>query len=315
MATIYEVAARAGVSPATVSRVLNGTAVAADLAERVRSAAAELDYTPNRSARSLRRAHSELIALVIPDIENPFFTALARGVEDVAREAGFSVVLCNTDDDLARESDYLRVALAERMAGVVLAPASERSDLSGLVAAGRPIVAVDRAPHEHSVDIVTVDNVAAGRHATEALIARGARRIACITGPAGVDTADGRAEGWRAALTEAGLPADESLVVRSDFRQGGGRESMEALLARGAPVDAAVIANSVMAVGVARALRGAGRSLPLAVIGDLPIGFDAPDDLIALPLPARELGASAARRLLERISGDVEPARSLVLPA
>jgi len=108
MSTIYDVAAMAGVSPATVSRVLNGIAVSPEKAQRVREAAERLSFTPNRTARSLRKQHSEVIALVIPDIENPFFTSVARGVEDVAQAAGFSVVLCNTDEDPEKEARYLR---------------------------------------------------------------------------------------------------------------------------------------------------------------------------------------------------------------
>ena len=107
MATIYDVAARAGVSPATVSRVFNGRAVSEDRAERVRAAAESLSFTPNRTARTLRRQSSEVIALIIPDIENPFFTALARAVEDSAQSAVYSVVLCNTDDDPAKVAKYL----------------------------------------------------------------------------------------------------------------------------------------------------------------------------------------------------------------
>jgi LacI family transcriptional regulator len=137
MATIYEVAARAGVSPATVSRVMNGTKVSPELAELVRAAASELDFTPNRTARTLRRQNSEVIALIIPDIENPFFTALARGVEDRAQESGYSVVLCNTDEDTGKEARYIDIALSEHMAGVILAPASDHSDLSSLLARHR----------------------------------------------------------------------------------------------------------------------------------------------------------------------------------
>src|SRR5699024_2491736 len=123
MAKIVDVAAHAGVSTATVSRVLNGMRVRPELEAAVRRAVEELGYTPDRTARSLRRRHSDVIALVIPDIENPFFTAVARGVEDVAQAAGFSVVLCNTDDDAAKEARYIAVAEDENMAGVILAPA------------------------------------------------------------------------------------------------------------------------------------------------------------------------------------------------
>ena len=110
--------------------MLNGIAVRADLAAAVRRALSELDYCHNRASRSLRRQHGEIIELIVPGIANPFFTALARGVEDVAKRSGYSVVLCNSDDDPAQESQYLRIAVSESMEGVVIAPAGEATDLS-----------------------------------------------------------------------------------------------------------------------------------------------------------------------------------------
>src|SRR5690606_21236406 len=151
MATIYDVAKLAGVSPATVSRVFNGTSVSTAKVTAVRRAAEQLNFTPNRAARSLRRQSSEVIALIIPDIENPYFTEMARGVEDVASEAGYSVVLCNSDSQIEKESTYLRIAIAENMSGVILAAASDRTDLAEILATGRPVVAVDRST-EHGID-------------------------------------------------------------------------------------------------------------------------------------------------------------------
>lgn len=197
MSTIYEVAALAGVSPATVSRVFNGITVSPEKSELVRRAATELAFTPNRAARSLRTRSSEVIALVIPDIENPFFTAMARGVEDVAQEAGYSVVLCNTDENPDKEAKYLSIAVSENMAGVILAAANDQVDLTALLTRRRPVVAVDRGPHGFTIDAVLVDNIAGGRAATQALADRGFTRIACITGPRDVETAQQRADGWR----------------------------------------------------------------------------------------------------------------------
>ncbi|MCU1571358.1 MAG: LacI family transcriptional regulator [Naasia sp.] len=315
MATIYEVAALAGVSPATVSRVLNGTRVAEDLAGRVRAAAEELDFTPSRTARSLRRRHSELIALVIPDIENPFFTALARGVEDTARAAGYSVVLCNTDEDTDRESTYLRIAAAEQMAGVILAPAGETSDLGSL--AGRPVVAVDRSPHGHDIDTVTADSIGAGRAATAALLERGRTRIACITGPAGVDTSEDRAQGWRDAIEAAtGRTPDPSLLRHADFRFDGGREEAGRLLRSLPRVDGIVVTNNLMGAGALAAVTAAPGSLSaegIAIIGDLPYSALVPAGVAIVSLPARELGEEAARLLLARIGGDASPPRRVVL--
>ena len=318
MATIYEVAARAGVSPATVSRVLNGARVLPASERAVRAAADELDFTPNRTARTLRRQNSLVIALLIPDIENPFFTALARGVEDRARAAGYSVVLCNTDDDTEREQDYIDIALSEHMAGVILAPAADDSDLSKLIARHRPVVAVDRSPHGVAIDAVTVDNRAGGMAAAESLFASGFRRVACITGPHSVETAQLRAEGWADASRRHGVTAAElaELLIHSDYRVEGGRTAMNELLALPEPPDAVVVGNNLMGVGALQALRDAGHLPPaygISVFGDLPWATLGPAGIRVIPLPARALGEAAADLLLGRIAGDDGPARTVVL--
>jgi LacI family transcriptional regulator len=313
MSTIYEVAALAGVSPATVSRVLNGVNVSPEKAKLVRDAAEHLAFTPNRTARTLRRKSSEVIALVIPDIENPFFTSMARGVEDVAQAAGYSVVLCNTDEDGEKEARYLTIAVSENMAGVILAPASEAVDLGALVHRQRPIVAVDRTPSGFEIDTVMVDNVAGGRDATQALFDRGFRRVACITGPLGVETAQRRADGWRQVVTaHAG---DEGYLRHANFRVDGGRASMEDLLAMDEPPDAVFVANNVMSVGALQVLfeRHLVPGIGLASFGELPFPTLPHTPVTLIPLPARHLGVTAATLLIERINGDNQPPRQIVL--
>lgn len=315
MSTIYDVATLAGVSPATVSRVLNGIAVSPDRAQRVREAAEALSFTPNRTARSLRKQHSDVIALVIPDIENPFFTSIARGVEDVAQAAGFSVVLCNTDDDPDKEARYLRIAVSENMAGVILATAGGQADLAPLLGRGRPIVAVDRRPHGHDIDSVLLDSVAGGRDATRALYDQGFQRIACITGPSAVETAERRAQGWREAVRENGGDPDGYLRY-ADFRVSGGRAAMSELLALETPPDAVFVANNLMSVGALQVLAERGLvppSIGVAVFGDLPFLLQPPIGVTVIPLPARRLGARAAALLLARLEGDDQPARTLIL--
>ncbi len=327
MARIKEVAELAGVSTATVSRVLNGIVVRADLAERVSWAIAELEYAPDRTARSLRRRYSDVIALVLPDIENPFFTALARGVEDVAQEAGYSVVLCNTDDLHEKERQYLRVAEVENMAGVLIAPASDDPALAGLLERRRSVVVLDRRIDAH-VDHVAFDNVRLGREAAEGLVRRGFRRIACVTGPAATSTALDRAKGWRDALREAGLDAPDELLVYANFRVDGGFEAFSALRALPEPPDAIVATNNLVAVGVLRALAdedgrpvttppavedppesGVGPRLGIAVIGELPFATSRTAEVLVTPLNPRELGRRAASMLLERIRGLDAPPR------
>jgi LacI family transcriptional regulator len=313
MATIYEVAAAAGVSPATVSRVFNGAKVSPEKSERVREAARTLSFTPSRTARTLRLQSSQVIALVIPDIENPFFTALARGVEDVARAAGYSVVLCNTDEDHEQELRYLDVALSATMAGVIIAAAGGNSDLSGLIARKCPVVAVDRSPHNVDVDAVIVDNRAGGRAATKALMEQGFQRIACITGPSDVETSTQRADGWRDA---AGPGAHEHYLKFANFRVDGGEQAMSELLALPEPPDAVFVANNLMSVGALQVL-AEHRVLPpttgVAIFGDLPFLPLVPIPITVVHMPARHLGTTAAKLLLERINGDDQPARTIVL--
>ncbi|SEC08487.1 transcriptional regulator, LacI family [Paramicrobacterium humi] len=315
MSTIYDVAALAQVSPATVSRVINGSSVSPEKAERVRAAAEELSFVPNRTARSLRRRSSNMIALVIPDIENPFFTVIARGVEDRAREAGYSVVLCNTDEDSTKEAAYFDIAVLEHMAGVIVAPASDASDLDRIASAGRPLVAVDRRSHDRRVDSVVIDNPAAGREATEALIAQGRRRIACITGPESVETAQLRLEGWRSSMTAHGLDT-AGLERHADFRVLGGRAAMRELLALPQPPDAVVATNNMMAIGALQALHEGGiRSGDIAVasLGDLPSAPVMPENTLVIDLPARALGITAAEVLLRRIAGTESAPETIVL--
>ncbi|ETK34969.1 LacI family DNA-binding transcriptional regulator [Microbispora sp. ATCC PTA-5024] len=317
MATIYEVAALAGVSPATVSRVFNGLTVSEEKQRLVRDAAAKLAFTPNKTARRLRKKSSEIIALLIPDIENPFYTALARGVEDRAQEAGFSLVLCNTDDDPRKELRYLQIAASEEMAGVILSPASDEVDLGAIASLSRPVVAVDRTT-PYPVDAVKIDNRAAGIAATTALFDAGYRRIACIAGPAGIEMTEDRVLGWRQVVAARGTGVDEGHLQHANFRVDGGRAAMTSLLGLGTPPDAVVTTNNLMAVGALQALAEAGispQTFGVAVVGELPIMALAPAPVVQVRLPARHLGTTAATMLLERIGGDTQPLRTVVLRA
>ena len=316
MTTIKEVAKAAGVSPATVSRVFNGRTVSEEKAAAVREAVEQLRFVPNRTARSLRRQTSEVIALVIPDIENPYFTQLARGAEDAAQKAGYSVVLCNTDSQVEKEATYLEIAISEHMAGVILAAASPETNLDVLMAAGRPVVAVDRGT-EYNIDGVVMDNRTAGKAATDALARAGYRRIACITGPEQIETAYERAEGYRQALARCCPEQDPTELLRySTFRVDGGRQTMEELLALPEPPDALVAGNNLLGVGAIQVLTEHDLTPPavgVAVIGSLPFTTLSPSAVTMVQLPVRHMGALAATMLIERLNGDDQPARTVVL--
>ncbi|MGW8374334.1 LacI family DNA-binding transcriptional regulator [Streptomyces sp. ODS28] len=319
MTNISDVARAAGVSPATVSRVFNGGRVTAERAERVRAAAAELGFSPNRVARSLRTQRASVIGLLIPDIENPFFTALARGVEDAAQRTNLSLVLCNTDEDVEKERRYLDIAVAEQMAGVIVAAASRRrTDLSGPAARGMPVVAVDRRPRSAEVDAVMVDNQNGSEEAARHLLERGYRRIACIAGPAGASTSEDRLAGFRSALREAGA-ADEwirAYTRHGDFRVEGGYAAMRDLLSLRERPDAVFAANNMMAVGALQALREAGVVPPrfgVLSFGDVPWAPLVQPPLTTVSLPAYEMGAQAATLLQDRLAGSDSPLHTVVL--
>ncbi|MDR1186853.1 MAG: LacI family transcriptional regulator [Bifidobacteriaceae bacterium] len=313
MPRMVDVAQRAGVSTATVSRVLNGKAVRQDLTEAVQRAVEDLEYSPDRTARSLRRRHSAVVALILPDVENPFFTSVARGVEDVAAQAGYSVVLCNSDELPEKERRYLGVAESENMAGVIIAPTGSKPRLEGLLERGRALVVLDREVRQ-PVDQVAFDNRSLGRKATQLLIDQGYRLIACVTGPTKVSTAVERAKGWRDAMTAAGLDAPNDYLLRRSFRVDGGLVAVDELLELPQPPQAVLATNNLSAVGVLRAVaqRNVQGKLGVAVIGDLPFATAPLENVVIVPLNPRGMGVTAAKMLVERIDGLDLPPRKVV---
>ncbi|MGC4943949.1 LacI family DNA-binding transcriptional regulator [Kribbella sp. DT2] len=320
MATISDVAALAGVSTATVSRALNGKAtVDPDLAARVRKAAGELGYQPNGPARNLRRQEAAVVALIISDVENPFFTAIARGVEDVAHEVGYSVVLCNSDEDASKESRYIDIAIQERVAGVILSPTGTTSSVDKLAARGTAFVAVDRPLPQQDSDVVLVDTRLAARQATEHLIAQGYQRIGCITGPSGVRTADDRLAGYRDALKAAKRRSSTKLVRRTEYKAAGAHKAAQDVLSQEEPPDALLVANSAMAVGVLQALQEKGvrpgRDVGMVAFDDAPWAALVDPPLSVVAQPAYEIGTVAARLLLARITDSTRPPTTTTLGA
>lgn len=318
--TIRDVAAAAGVSPATVSRVLNQRVeVAADLRERVLVAVSEMGYRPNGPARSLRKRATMVLGIIITDVQNPFFTSMVRGIEDAAQEAGYSVVLANSDEDQDKEQRYLEVAAAEQMAGVVLAPARQSSrGLDVVVGQGIPVVTVDRRLRGVNLDSVSVNNHKAAHDATWHLVARGRKRIAIIAGLLNTMTGARRLAGYKAALKKAGIPLDERLVVEADFRLEGGYEATKDLLRRARP-DAVFASNNMMTMGALQALAEEGVDIPseIAVVGfdDISWATALRPPLTAVRQPTYEIGRRSAEMLLDRVKGDTEEPRHIVLPA
>jgi LacI family transcriptional regulator len=315
---IVDVARLAGVSSATVSRVLNNVpTVDQSLAERVRSAADELAYRPNGVARNLRRQRTDVWALIISDIENPFFTAVARGVEDVGREHGFSVLLCNSDENRGKEDRYLQVAEQEQVAGVIISPNMRGSDVARLVDASIPVVTIDRTVRK-PVDSVTVQSRRGARGAPQHLLDSGWRRPACITGPDYAQTAEDRLQGYLDAIARAPRRMTQGLVRHTDFQEAGAVAAAASLLDVPDPPDAFFVANATMTLGVLQELaeRGLkpGRDVGLVAFDDAPWARLTDPALTVVAQPTHEIGATAGHLLTERITGSARKrARHIVL--
>ncbi|MCC6314683.1 MAG: LacI family DNA-binding transcriptional regulator [Thermomicrobiales bacterium] len=314
MSTIKTVAARAGVSPATVSRVLSGSErVQPAYRERVLQAVADLDYRPNRLARNLRRQVTETIGVVVSDIENPHFAQMVRAVEDAAFARGFRVLVCNSDETPEKQGAYLEMLAAERVRGIVLVPANPAPDgIARLRDLGIPVVAFDRMVDDATADAVIVDNADGALRATRRLIAYGHRAIGFVGGRPDTQTGAERAAGYVAAMTEARL---EPRLANGEFRIDRGKLAAEQLLDAG-DVTALVVANNLMTVGVLQALRARRLRAPddLALITfDDPFWAELLDPpLTALAQPVRRMADAAARLLFERISGRRDHPRCLV---
>jgi LacI family transcriptional regulator len=317
--TIVDVARAAGVSTATVSRVLNNhPRVDSRLRARVLRAVKELGYRPSRAARTLRTRHNRVWALIISDVRTgPFFADLVRGVEDIAYGAGYSLFLCNTDEDLVKESTYVELAVAEQVGGLILTPSSERSDLTPVVRARIPVVLADRTLSTEYADTVIVDNILGAYQAVNHLLEGGYKRIACISGPPQTTTGERRYVGYCKAMAEAGRAIDESLVRIADFREAGGRTAMRDLLEqRGCP-DAVFVTNHLMAIGALQAIDQAGLVIPhdIAIISfdDSPWSTLLRPPLSAVAQPSYDLGVESARLLLSRLEGYSGVARTVTL--
>lgn len=320
MPTIYDVAQHAGVAPATVSRVINDSGyVSVQTRERVEQAIAELGYRPNRLARGLRSKQTQTIGLVLSDITNPFWTTVARGVEDAASRAGFSVILCNTDESEAKQAQYLRLLLEKQVDGFVLVPATTGVDsFSPVYERDVSFVVLDRKV-PISVDTVRCDSVGGARELVTYLLGLGHRRIAVLSGSSDVSTATDRVEGYRCALMEAGVEIDESLILYRAFTHDAGYEMTMQVLRMSPPPTALFAVNNFIAIGALRALKDVGLQVPkdMSVVGfdDLPPRLIMQPSLTVVVQPAYEMGQQATELLLERLSGNApEACREIILP-
>ena len=309
MPTIADVARRAGVSIATVSRVLSPSPephpVRSTTAERVRAAAHELNFVPSPLASGLAAGRTGLIGLVVPDLTDPHYPQIASGVEDAARSAGLAVLICNTLGDAERLADYVRLLHARRVDAIVLSGGTRlgADELAAVSAANMPVVLIGRPIRGVRLPWVGIDNLSAARRATEHLIALGRRHVMHLGGPASQTTMTDRANGYRAAMRDAHLPPD---VLRTSGTPEQAYERLYRRLTRSELGPNAIFAAADrLAVAALAAVADAGLDVPrdVAIVGvdDIPVAAHLRPSLSSVAQPARQLGEIAidmARRLL-----------------
>jgi LacI family transcriptional regulator len=319
--TIDDVARLAGVSKMTVSRVINGSQrVSTETRRRVEQAIAELDYVPNVLARGLSRRKAGTLALIVPDIANPFFTLIVRGAEDVARRNGYRMILCNTESDLDREHEYLQEMLAHRVEGLLIAPASDlsRRHVRQVEQHNVPFVLLDRSIAGLECDIVQGDSVGGARRLTGHLLDLGHRQIAMISGQPHVSTSRDRVRGYYEALELAGLSRGDAQVLESHGSIAGGYQAARRLFQLVPQPTAVFVVDNLVALGVIQALRERGLSIPndiaLACFDDIEQAAIICPFLTVMAQPAETFGTLATQLLLERINGRApERPRRIVL--
>jgi LacI family transcriptional regulator len=281
----------------------------------------DLGYEPNAVARSLKTKRSNTLGLVISDIGNPFFTAVVRGVEDVAQERGYTLILCNSDEDPAKEAAYLQILAARRVDGLILAPAGVRHDyLVRLAQAHFPLVLLDREVPELPLTSVMLENEIAARDGVRHLIRLGHRRIAMVAGRPLITSTIDRVAGYRHALEEAGIPLDDRLIVSGGSRTEPARLASDAVLDLDPRPTAFFVANNLMTIGAVAAIVGRGLAIPrdIALVGfdDFSWADVFRPRLTTVAQPTYELGRTAAELLVARIAGDPEsPPERVVLPS
>ncbi|MEU2756459.1 LacI family DNA-binding transcriptional regulator [Streptomyces sp. ZG43] len=319
MAGIKDVAAAAGLSVATVSRVLNGhPSVSEDARTRVTAAVEGLGYRPNAVARSLRTDQTRTLGLVISDVLNPYFTELARSVEEEARALGYSVVIGNANERPELQDHHVRTLLDRRIDGLLVSPADGSSPLMRQTAEGStPMVFVDRWMPGLDVPVVRADGTGAIRDLVAHLHGLGHRRLAIIAGPAATTTGHERVEAFREALHAYGIPLPAELVGQGDFQADSGRRVTEGFLALPEPPDVVFAADNLMALGALDAIRARGLAVPddvgLAAFDDIPWFVHTGPPITAIAQPTAELGRAAVHALTDLIEG--RPPQSVTLPS
>jgi DNA-binding LacI/PurR family transcriptional regulator len=307
MATIKDVAAEAGVSIATVSKILNDSQYSSGKSRtKVMAAIKKLGYQPNHIARSMVRGKTKLIALVVPDIRNDFFTQVARGVEDIANKYDYRVILCNTDEDPGKQSKYLEMLRGGIVDGFIIAPADDDDALIKKVEPGRlPFVFIDRVCSGVQADAVVVDNRDGSYRAVQHLLDNGYRRIGFIAGKRDIFTGRERWRGYQQALGDYEIALDDQLIKDGRFTIEGGYLAMKALLALEQRPEAVFVSNYSMTIGALKAMTELRLKIPQEIAV---VGFDDSDwaeffvpPLTVIRQPTYTMGTLAGEILFQRL--------------
>ena len=319
--SLNKVAEEAGVSIATVSRVINDSpGVNPETRMKVQQVIKELKYIPNRVAKRLRNrnASGNLLGALIPDIQNPFYMEVLRGIEDVAYENKYALIMCNFSQDEKKEKLYLDILQSESIDGLIAAPTNEHDqEVISLVKTGLPIVCVDRGLSGVDVDVVLVENKKGAFTAVDHLAKAGYKRIAYISGLPQIPSSQQREQGYLDALSANGLAIDRNLIKYGDSRHESGVKLCEELLNYSDPPDAIFTGNNLITLGALETIHKKGLKVPgqIAIIGfdDMYWAISLNPPLTAVRQPAYEIGRRAAEQLILRINDPTRPTMSMIL--
>lgn len=318
MATIQDVAKKAGVSVATVSRVLNDSpAVSHEAKEKVMNAIKELNYHPNLLGRNLRRMETKMILALLPNVSNPFYARIVKGIEDVGHKNGYNVMLCNTDSDIKRERIYLELLKNKLSDGVIfMAPEMDKDELT-LIGQNYPVVQCCEYKEGARVSHVSIDNFAAAYKAVKHLTGLGHRRIGMISSDKNFLSVKQREAGYKKALQDEGIEFDENLVKYGDYGFKSGLRAAKQLLSMNLRPTAIFAISDIMAIGAIRAAKEAGLKVPedVAVVGFDNISFASMYDpmLTTISQPKYDLGCVAMELLLKHINGKLSEPQNIIL--
>lgn len=319
IATIKDVAQKAGVSTTTVSHILNDTRfVSEKLRAKVYQAIEDLNYQPHGLARSLRKKRTKTVGMIVLDNSKPFFAEITRAIEDACYSHGYNVIICNSDGDVEKEANYVDLLIEKGVDGLAFISAGDDAEVIELLCKmNTPWIIADRELPAMEVDTVIVDNYAGGRQATEYLISLGHEKIACISGPSQLSPSAQRSAGYKDALEAAGLPLNNEFLQMGEFRAESGYQLCQSFLRLPNPPTALFVCNDLMAIGALCAAHEMAIKVPeeLSIIGfdDIALAAMTIPRLTTVSQPKQDIGEIATKLLVERIQDKSLPTRKVVM--